>query len=402
MKSVSRYLKGYVHVRIMGDEPERFFNICSARNIEIWQLCKNDCYDMCVSIDDFYRLKDIARKTKTKVRIRKKCGYPFFVYRNRKRKGYLAGLMVFAAVIYIFSMFIWDIHFEGLYSYTEDVLLEYLKENDIKHGMFRGYIDCAEIEKMLRNEFFDITWVSVSLNGTRLTIHIQENYDYEIVTGSDTAMSDIIAPRDGIIVSIITRSGTPLVKEGTVVGKNDILVSGNVVVKNESGEMIKQEYGNADADILAKTVYNYNDRVLKEYEEKQYTGKQKSSYGIKLFGKNIYLFSKRAGYELYDKTVEQTQLRLADNFYLPVYLWKSYYSEYRLLGYTYTEAEAKELLNKNLNDFFTELMEKGVQIIENNVTIRDEGDSYAAEGDIVVIEQFGMPVSVEDLYPGAN
>ena len=59
-------------------------------------------------------------------------------------------------------------------------------------------------------------------------------------------------------------------------------------------------------------------------------------------------------------------------------------------------------MEKNIDDFFEELIEKGVQIIENNVTIRREGSNYIAEGDVVVIENFGKSVSVEDLYRRDN
>jgi len=399
MKKLFRYFKGYLEVLIRSEEPERFLNICSAKNIETWKvLPRNEAYVMTMSVTDFYKIKEIAKKTKTRVRIQRKCGYPFFVYKNRRRKAYLLGIFAFIALVYTLSLFVWDIHFEGMYSYTEDVLLEYLTENNIKHGILKSDIDCTRIEKMLRNNFFDITWVSVSLEGTRLTVHIQENYDYDIVAESEFEMSDIIAEKDAVIVSIITRSGTPMVKKGSVVAENDILVSGNVVVNNEYGEIIKQEYGNADADILAQTVYNYNESLPIKYEEKIYTGEKKNSYGVTIFNKSLYLFSGKADYLSFDKTVEQKQFKIGENFYLPIYFFKTSYNEYVTQNRNYTEEEARELLQKNIDDFFAELIEKGVQIIENNVTIRQEGRNYVAEGDIVVIEKFGHPVSVEDLY----
>ena len=399
MKKIFRYFKGYLEVIVSSEEPERFLNICSAKNIETWQVVPREKdYVLTMSVADFYKIKEIAKKTRTRVRIQRKCGYPFFVYKNRRRKAYLLGIFAFIAIVYTLSLFVWDIHFEGMYSYTEDVLLEYLTENNIKHGTLKSDIDCTQIEKMLRNNFFDITWVSVSLEGTRLTVHIQENYDYDIVTESEYEMSDIIAERDAVIVSIITRSGTPMVKQGSTVGENDILVSGNVVVNNEYGEMIKQEYGNADADILAQTVYNYSESLPVKYEEKVYTGEKKNSYGITIFNKSFYLFSGKADYPSFDRVVEQKQLKIGENFYLPIYYFKTSYNEYVAENRNYTEQEAKGLLQKNIDDFFQELIEKGVQIIENNVTIRQEGKNYIAEGDIVVVEEFGRSVSVEDLY----
>ena len=403
MRKILRYIKGYLEVYIKSDEPERFFNICRAKNIETWNVfIENTSYTFNILIDDFYKLKEIAKKTNTKVRIHKKKGYPFFVYKNRRRKAYLVGIITFLAVIYTLSLFVWDIHFEGMYTYTEDVMLEYLAEKNIRHGSIKSDIDCTQIEKMLRNDFFDITWVSVSLEGTRLTIHIQENYDYDIVDENEFEMSDIIADKEGIISSIITRSGTPLVKTGDAVKEKDILVSGNVVVNNEYGELIKNEYGNADADILAQTVYNYNESMSIRHKIKVYTGNSKKSYGITIFNKSFYIFSQKAGYDECDRTVEQKQFKLGKNFYLPIYFYEISYNEYNTKTEKYTEENARTILEKNIDDFFEELIEKGVQIIENNVTIRREGSNYIAEGDVVVIENFGKSVSVEDLYRSDN
>ena len=399
MRKLLRYVKGYLEVFIKSEEPERFLNICSAKNIETWNIrAKDGEYTFDISIEDFYKIKEVAKKTNTKARIRKKKGYPFFVYKNRHRKAYLVGIIAFVAVIYTLSLFVWDIHFEGMYTYTEDVMLEYLAENNIKYGSLKNDIDCTQIEKMLRNDFFDITWVSVSLEGTRLTIHIKENYDYDVVTESDYKMSDIIADKEGVITSIITRLGTPLVKAGDNVKEKDILVSGNIVINNEYGELIKQEYGNADADILAQTVYNYSESLPVRHKIKEYTGNTKKSYGIKIFSKSLYVFSRKADYAEFDRTVEQKQLKIGDSFYLPVFFYKISYNEYNTKTEKYSEEDARSFLEKNIDDFFQELIEKGVQIIENNVTIRREGINYIAEGDVVVIENFGKAVPVDELY----
>lgn len=397
------YLKGYLNVEITSNEPERFFNICNAKSIIIYNIhvCKNT-YIFDIGIDDFYKLKSIVKKTKTKVRILKKKGYPFFVSKNKKRKTFFAGIILFVLIIQILSVFVWDIHFEGMYTYTEDAMLKYLAEKNIKQGVLKSDIDCDEIEKLLRKDFLDITWVSVSLDGTRLKIHIKENSDYDIIAEKDYNMSDIVAKKDGRIVSIITRSGTPLVKQGDIVKANDILVSGNVVVKDEYGELIKQEYGNADADILAEIVYNYIDELPIRREIKKYSGKKKESFGISVLDKKIFLFSSKVKYDYFERTVSQKQLKIGEDLYLPIYFYEISYDEYTSKFIKYTKEEAENILQKNIDYFFEELIEKGVQIIENNVTIRREGTTYVAEGDIVVIEELGINVSVEDLYQGNN
>ncbi|MBQ9766164.1 MAG: sporulation protein YqfD [Lachnospiraceae bacterium] len=399
MKKFINKLYGYIRLDLEGEDICRFLNICKSKEIFAWDVSnEEERYSICVSIADFFKIKEIARKTKTKVRIKQKCGYPFEINRNKHRKAYLLGIILFFVIMYIMSLFIWDIHFVGLYTYTEDAMIEYLYSRGIKHGVLKKDIDCTSIEKTIRNDFFDITWVSVSLEGTRLTIHVRENYDYETIEETDCEMSDLIADKEGIITSIITRSGTPLVKEGDVVGKNDILVSGNVVVKDEYGTVISEKYTNADADIKAKTAYNYSDKVYITTEKQVYTGENKKSYSFGFMDKSVYLYAGKVKYANYDKTVQQFKLKLAPNFYLPIYWWQTTYNEYKVETIELSEEEAISKLDNNLQYFFDELLEKGVQIIENNVTIIKGDNYYAAEGKIIVIEELGQNVSVENLY----
>ena len=75
------YLKGYVRIRVTGYSPERFLNACRYKNIYIWDL-KRVCgsYEMNLTIDGFRRLKEIVRKTGTKVCIIRRSGLPFLLY----------------------------------------------------------------------------------------------------------------------------------------------------------------------------------------------------------------------------------------------------------------------------------------------------------------------------------
>ena len=94
------YLKGYVRIRITGYSPERFLNACRYKNIYIWDL-KRVCgsYEMNLTIDGFRRLKEIVRKTGTKVCIIRRSGLPFLLHRYRKRHILLSGFLICAGLI---------------------------------------------------------------------------------------------------------------------------------------------------------------------------------------------------------------------------------------------------------------------------------------------------------------
>lgn len=83
---------------------------------------------------------------------------------------------------------------------------------------------------------------------------------------------DIVAHRDGRVISIVTRSGVPRVSAGQTFKKGDILVSGTLEIKNDAQEVTGYEYVTADADIWAFLSYSYYDEFSRQYTQRIYTG----------------------------------------------------------------------------------------------------------------------------------
>lgn len=93
-----------------------------------------------------------------------------------------------------------------------------------------------------------------------MTVDIQENLlPAEQYEKNEDTVYDIVAQKDGVISEMITRSGTPLTVPGTEVAAGDVLVSARVVVENDDGDVKKILYHSADADIIARVTYSYED-----------------------------------------------------------------------------------------------------------------------------------------------
>jgi similar to stage IV sporulation protein len=323
-----------------------------------------------------------------------KCGLPFFLHKYRKRKMFFGGIILFASIIYILSLFIWDINISGNYSRTDNVILEFLNENNIYHGMMKRQISCEEVEQMIRSEYNDIIWASAQIRGTRLLIEVQENTDVGTIM-ENTTPTDIIASKDCIITSIITRKGTPMVGIGSVVKKGDTLVSGRVDVYNDNGEIAEYQYYTADADIYVKTIQEYNDEFDMNYINKNYTEKEKLRYYLKILNKKINILNGKISYNEFDTFTNEKQLKLGKNFYLPFILGKVQIKEYISENKKYSKEEAISLENKQLKEFCENLIEKGVQIVENNVKIHIGKKSCITDGYLIIIEKTGMRVNTE-------
>ena len=355
-----KYFQGYVYVQLTGYAPERFLNLCGSRDILIWNLkpCENG-YTFCISVKGFKMLKPILKKTKTQIRILKRVGAPFATFRYRKRRIFFGGIFFFGILLYYLSGFIWNIEINGNSYLSNEVILDFLKEEACTFGTRKSDISCQELEEALRSRYEEVIWTSIKIYGTKMTVDIQENLlpdeEYE---KKDEAISDIVAAKDGVISEIITRAGTPL----------------------------EYLYRSADADIKAKVVYSYEDVIKTDYVESVPTGNHTTGYEATIFYSTIGNPFWKNPYEDYEVTSDTYQVHVADNFYLPVWLTRQDYREVEKVNKTHTEKEIRQIATKNLDNYLKDLEEKGIQIIGKNVIIRRTGENYVASGTIEVYE----------------
>jgi similar to stage IV sporulation protein len=352
----------------------------------IWNLRQIDNgYAFFISVRGFKSLKPIVKKTRTRPIIKERYGLPFLLQRYKKRKFFVVGILIFAILLYAFSLFIWDIHILGGYTHTSDELVTFLNKNEIYSGVQKNKINCTEIEELLRKAYDDIGWVSAEIKGTRLIIKIVETNTPEMKKVT-TKPSHIVATKDGLVTSIITRKGTPKVAKGSVVKKGDILVSGIVEVYGDGDLLVDTKVLVADADIMMKTYYTYKDEFDMNYIDKIYTDKEKTAFSISLFNKRIMLFKPLNFYDKYDTIENQNDLKIGENFYLPFKYFNMTYKEFVEENKTYTKDEAIQIATEKLNLYIKKLEEKNVKIVENNVKVKFQNNKCIAEGKIIVNE----------------
>lgn len=392
--------KGFVLIKVRGVNQERFLNLINAREISIWNISRtNDNIQFYMYAKDVKLLKEIMRKTKTNIKIIERCGLPFFLFLNRKRKMFIAGMVTGWFLVYVMSLYIWNISFEGNVTHTDDELLKYMKSIGIVEGIEKKNIKPDDIEKSIRNQYFDITWSSVEISGTMLKIHIRENSSQvgiENEEGKIKEQSDIVAKKDGVIVSMVTRSGTPVVKIGTQVKKGDLLVAGKYSIVADDMSVIEERVVQADGDIVARITYNISDKIDRCYAKKTYTGEticvKEINWNKGRIDITKLLKNKDEKYDIVNKNVP---ISIGKSFYLPIGLKDIVYKKYSIVEDKYTDEELTEQANKKLQYILKKIEENTIQIIENNVKIENSENYCLISGDITVLEYIG---SVRDTY----
>lgn len=398
MLQVIRYLQGYLTIRVQGFSPERFMNLCSNHHLFLWNIVNyGDYYTMNISLKNFYRLKGLTRKTGTRVVITGRYGLPFLSVRMWRRRIFIAGLLGSLAFWIWMSGFIWAVEIEGNYFVTTDVFQDFLDTNGVRIGIKKRQIDIETLEESIREEFDIVTWTSAKIDGTRLLIQIKEN-DLIKMEGEkkkreekqeDTGM-DLVAEKDGVIVSMVTRNGIPLVKAGAEIKKGDILVEGGVPIYNDDGTIKRYDYCAADADIMLQCIYSLTEEIDEKHKEKRYTAKEKKQPFLIVGTKEISLPILGKRFEKCDVIEEKHQLKIFKNYYLPMYIGRRLVREYEVEEEIYTKEQVKELFEEKIQKFIETLQEKGVQIIEKNVTIKRASGTWKMDADFLAVEKTGI------------
>ncbi|MBR5508974.1 MAG: sporulation protein YqfD [Lachnospiraceae bacterium] len=401
LTNIIKFLKGYVVIQLTGYSPERFLNLCSHHQIVLWGLrSTGNEYEMCISISGFKKLRPLVHKTRTKVVILERHGLPFVLYRYQNRKLFVVGALAGGILLYVMSLFIWNIHIEGNYSLSDQVILNYLESEQIVHGMAKSRIHGEEIEADLREHFTEITWTSAEVKGTRLIIHVQENEDVVLPDIPEDKPADLVASDSGRIVSMIVRSGTPTVSEGQEVQKGDVLVQSRVEILDDAGEIANVYYVHADADIVIQRTESYKASFPMEYSKKIYTGKKQTSYYMVLGTKRLnFQLPRTISYENSDDISSEYQCKITEHFYLPLIFGKCIRQEYVPTPSVYTKDEAVTKAKEENSVFFEKLRIKGLQIIENNVKIDISGGVCTASGSYIVEEAAVQEQTPEIIIP---
>ena len=173
-----------------------------------------------------------------------------------------------------------------------------------------------------------------------LVVEIREG-DTKLSEETSKAACSLFSTVDGIVESVVTRQGTPLIKSGEEVKKGQELIFGIVNITDDSQEVVRYEYVQADADVYVRYTIDYYDTFPLTIEKKVYREKAKRPSNSRLNKEKL------------------------------------------------TEKAAKKQAIQRLYIYEEKLIEKGVQISENNVKIEIKHQDCVSRGSLTVIEKTG-------------
>lgn len=367
-----RFFKGYVYVKLISNKPEYFLNLCSLNGINIWKtVFKGKNLYFKTDINSFKNIKKISAKFKGRVHITKKIGAPFILNRYKKRYGLFIGFAMFAVLLNLLSLYIWNISVVGVDEKISKSVISNLETLGIENGTKISKIDA----KILRNELLlnikELSWAAVNIEGSFLTVDAKVKEKREEISNEPT---NLLAAYDGIVKKIETINGTCNVKVGEAVKKGDLLISGMVEYKDLHTEFVRAR-GKVTAEVEEKIVISTPLRTEKSVR----TGECFNRSVLDFLGIKIPLFLNGVK-SSYETEIKEKSAKLF-GVTLPLkIITKEFYPTQNREEY-FTISAAKTLAEKNIENEIIKFVGDG-KIIEKSLNEKIEKDKFVIIAEI--------------------
>ncbi len=141
-----------------------------------------------------------------------------------KRYGLLCGFFIFAALLWISTLFVWRIDIIGNELISKEQISAELSEMGVKVGSKISDIDRQTIASYFLKEHPELSWAALNFKGTTVILNLKETESRPDEVTENGPL--LVASEGGVIKSILVYEGSAVVKVGTVVKKGDVLITG--------------------------------------------------------------------------------------------------------------------------------------------------------------------------------
>lgn len=294
-------------------------------------------------------------------------GILYTAKKYRHRAGMILGLILFFTVLYISPMFVWEINISGLDRLSTEYISELVEKEGVYLGAFSPSVDRKALYRNILRTSNDISWISVNFIGSSANVEVVER-DYSQTANKLADGANIIAKKDGKVLEADVICGRLLAKNGSIVKKGEILVSG-VYETAKYGT----RYVYSDAKVYAVVVDEYSVEIPFKNTKKVYGEGTVAECFVKMFGKTVNIFKNYSILdENYDTINKDVNLPFALLDKLPLSI-----ETVSALPYTYESVELTEAqaLQRARLDFFKMLDTEANYIetlsIEETVTVEN-------------------------------
>jgi similar to stage IV sporulation protein len=275
------FLTGYVTLVIDGKNLEKLINMAVSRGLFLWDVKWIDSGKVAfkVRLNGVNALRHIARRSRSRFKIERRTGLPFYAVRIKKRKMRLVGAILTVVLIYTMFSFIWFVEVKGNKKISADRIIKAAEDVGLAMGTLKFGLNKDKSEKYIRNEISELSWVGIKITGTKAQIQVVEK---TLLPPVDNSPANVVAEKEGLISELLVLSGKQVVDEGVMVKKGDLLISGIIPLP-------QVKYVRAKGIIKAKVWYEgYGESRLIETGTRR-TGKEYRMVSLRMLGREVII-----------------------------------------------------------------------------------------------------------------
>lgn len=385
MVNLIRYLFGFVKIKIISEKPEILLNKLISSGISVWSTERRKDYILlCLSVKDYLKIRKLRKgiKVKSTVRIVAKKGIKQDIKKIKFRKSIAVGLIIVLIINIFLSRFIWVVDVTGLKELGKDEIVKECAKIGIKEGVFKRKIDTYDAVQKIALSFNEIAWVSVNIEGSKLTVNITESEESEKARNTSC---NIIASIDGVIKSVKEIKGTKCVEVGQTVNKGDILISGVETVGNNV------RYVFSKGEVLAETHRKFETKVYKKTTINTFSDNTEHRNVFEFFGIKIPLYLKDVDFN--EKSFLKRKALMFNDTEIPIALSTRTFYIYDKTNDVLNEDEA---LNLAKSKFIIDIKDSGIiEIMTHNITYFETEKYYNFTLNLTCIEDIGETYNIE-------
>ena len=352
MRKLMNYLRGMVILKLTGPFPERLINLCAQEGIDFWAMEWLDEHTVRLTTRRYTlkRFRELAQRAGCEVEREASRGLPDFLGRFRTRYAFLVGLVLALCAVSVLSRFVLTVQVSGNEEVPSAVILSQLRQLGVRPGVYGPGLNRRQLAQELLVRLDGLSWAALNLYGTRLEVVVREPIKVPERV-DESGYFDIVAEADGIITHIEPELGDALVKDGDVVAKGDVLISGNVAMEPPlySDAPTRYYQTHARGRVWARTWRLLTAAIPVEATVKDYTGAEKSVWSLNFLGQRVKIFGNTSiSWPMYDKITTVRQAALPGGEALPLSLNRETVREYQPRTVEVDQSAARTLLEEQL------------------------------------------------------
>lgn len=335
-----------------------------------------------VSLKSYKRLHPILKKRGDSSRIISREGLFWKFQTMVHRPVLIFGLFIFLFLIIFVPGRVLFVAVEGNSVVSSNQILSVASDLGLKFGTSRRLVKSEAVKNGLLSAIEELEWVGVNTKGCVAVISVREQPGEELVS-EPQGIGDVVAIRDGVVLSCDVTRGKALCIAGQAVKVGDILISGTMDQGFATVSTV------ADGEVFASTERKFSVLLHGVSIKRGASTSQKEKYSL-LIGKKLINFFKGSGIsggtcvKMYSKYV----LTLPGGFCLPVALVKYSFESGELAHEKMGKNQAQQLLSDISDRYVRDQMIAG-QILNVGEEITSLGDSYRLTGTYACTEMIG-------------